>query len=223
MKKLSLVILVMFAALLLCSSFAFAGTPGVNVAKVTFADELVQLDYPQVRDMANEQAQHKINSVLSKEVNVLVADARKANALSIAQGGKAIFTSIRTSYDVRCNQAGILSITLVKEEMMEGAAHPLRGMSGLNFNSVTGESITAQSISKLDKLTKDPDQFAPKAVNAALKAAQKAGTIVLPPTFKGVTESVTNFYIDNATNVWAIFLPDEIAPYAAGIITVCLH
>ncbi|MEG0797709.1 MAG: hypothetical protein RR384_02845 [Acidaminococcaceae bacterium] len=218
MKKTSLVVLVMFAAMLLCSSLAFAGTaatsPGVKVEAVRFANEVMTLEYPQVREMADATAQHKINGAILKEVNRFVAEYQKDLT------NKSV--KLTTSFQVRCNLDGIFSVTLLEEGMYERAAHGFRALQGLTFGA-TGEAITAQSITTLDKAAKETDQMLPLYANAALYRAQEAGEIVLFPEFKGVTDSVTNFYLDQETKVWAIFQPYEVGPYSSGIITVCLE
>lgn len=189
-----------------------AGFSNVQAAQIDTANylDLDGIFYPVVIvDDANAAA--KINSEIRAEVKRFVETIDKQ-----AQENNFEVADIEVDYEIPCNHdGGILSVILTEYVNFEKAAHPSTFRRALNFNSDTGERITADSLSEIAKHETD---YTPQEVTVKLKSYAKQTGIVLFEEFVQLEKVPEDFYFDDDLNVHFIFQQYEVAPYAAGII-----
>lgn len=217
MKKLSIMLALMMALFVAVPAMAAPKehVQGVKVVTSTVKTTNKDLQYPQVVIKDKKDVQDRINGYIDAEVKAFVKD----HQTELTDKS----TAIKTSYKIRYNANTILSLTLLEEGYTKTAAHGFVTMRGMNFSTADGSLITPADISKLDKVAKMADQFAPKYINKIIKEEVKAGKLTVLPGFKGITAAPADFYFDANTNIIAIFQPYEIAPYSAGVIELSLE
>jgi hypothetical protein len=186
-----------------------------TIKTVTDKYKGMELSYPQVENLKNVAARHIINRDIIDTTAKFIEERQK----QIEDGT----TNMKVSYQVRFNKDSILSLTILEEGMDKGAAHGFKAMKGINYNYLTGEKITAEGLDKIAKNFKVKQFFTKDAINATLKKQAKEGKVTLLPDFKGIS-NIPDFYLGGkfGLDVYAIFNPYEIGPYASGIQTVLL-
>ena len=202
-----------------------AGAAAKTAAKDTIAPATIktvtdkykgmELSYPQVENLKNVAARHIINRDIIDTAANFIEERQK----QIENGD----STMKVSYQVRYNKDSILSLTLLEEGMDKGAAHAFKKMKGINYNYLTGEKITAESLDKVAANFKVKQFFTKENINALLQKRAKEGKVTLLPNFKGIT-TLPDFYMGGkfGLDVTAIFNPYEIGPYASGIQFVSL-
>ena len=186
-----------------------------TIKTVTDKYKGMELSYPQVENLQNVAARHIINRDIIDTTAKFIEERQK----QIEDGT----TNIKVSYQVRFNKDSILSLTILEEGQDKGAAHAFKTMKGINYNYLTGEKITAESLDKVAANFKVKQFFTKENINALLQKKAKEGKVTLLPDFKGIT-TLPDFYMGGkfGLDVTAIFNPYEIGPYASGIQFVSL-
>ena len=185
----------------------FLITNAASAAQIDSADYLgdININYPVVIT-ENIDANAKINSAIRAEVQRFVDAIEKTareNDLKLA--------AISVDFSIPCNHTGgIVSVILTEYVNFEMAAHPSTFMRGLNFNSATGERITADSLKNIT----------PEILTEKLKAHAKKNNLYLFEDLAALEKLPEDFYYDDDLNVIFIFQQYEVAPYAVGIIGV---
>ena len=184
-----------------------------TIETVTDKYKGMELSYPQVKNLQNVAARHIINRDIIDTAASFIEERQK----QIEDGT----TTIKISYQVRVNKDNVLSLTLLEEGQDKGAAHAFKNMKGINYNYASGKKITFAELNQIDKNFKIAPEFTIDKINATLKKQAKEGKVTLLPDFKGI-KTLPDFYMGGkfGLDVFAIFNPYEIGPYAAGIQTV---
>ena len=220
MKKMRLVFAMVLALALAMPMVAMANMkvyfPGVKVVTKTIKDSNRDMKFPQVEMKGKQAIQDRINGYITQEVNLFLADHKAELAAKQAK--------VSCVYDVKYNANTVLSVTLLEEGYVDHAAHGFKTMRGLNFSTEDGHLITPQELSNsyvnVGMINDNP--FALANIDAAVKAAAKAGKFTLLNDYKGITALPTDFYLDKDMNPVAIFQPATVAPYVNGILEVAL-
>jgi len=175
----------------------------------------MELSYPQVENLQNVAARHIINRDIIDTTAKFIEERQK----QIEDGT----TNIKVSYQVRFNKDSILSLTILEEGQDKGAAHAFKTMKGINYNYLTGQKITLTELDKIGKKFDVAPEFTVDKINATLKKQAKEGKVTLLSDFKGIT-TLPDFYMSGkfGLDIYGIFNPYEVGPYAAGIQTVKL-
>ncbi len=162
------------------------------------------LNYP-VIVTENPDANAKINSAIRAEVQRFVELIEK-----LTQESNYTLEAISVDFIVPCNHTGgVVSVVLTEYVNFEMAAHPSTFKRALNFNSVTGERITAESLN-----------ITPEFLTEKLKAHAEKNNLMLSPELADLKELPEDFYYDDDLNAIFIFQQYAVAPYAVGIIEV---
>ncbi len=206
MRKIFLVLVIFLM------NFSAVQAAQIDSAKYKNNDDLI---YPVVF-VKNPEAAGKINSEIRRAVESFLVhvETTAADGLESSRAKE-----VSTSFEVPCNhENGILSIILTEYFYLEGAAHPSTARRTLNFNSDSGERITADSLSEIAKEEYGESEYSPKNLTRKLKKYVEKNNLMLYSSFKQLTKIPEDFYFDNNLHVHFIFQQYEVAPYAVGII-----
>lgn len=172
----------------------------------------LDMTYFQVKDLKNVPARHVVNRGIINAVGDLILE-HKAEL----EAGKC---TMKITNQIRHNDAGILSATFLSEGTVKGAAHGFKTMKAINFNYITGEEITPDALNKLYLAAKETPAYTTANIDSLLQKQAKAGKLDLIVGYKGI-DKLPQFYLEGpALDIVAFFQPYEVAPYAAGIVTV---
>ncbi|MBR6012282.1 MAG: DUF3298 domain-containing protein [Selenomonadaceae bacterium] len=203
---------IFFALIIFLMNFSAVHAAQIDSAKYKNNDDLI---YPVVF-VKNPEAAGKINSEIRRAVESFLVHVETTAADGL-ESSRAKEVSI--SFEVPCNhENGILSIILTEYFYLEGAAHPSTARRTLNFNSDSGERITADSLSEIAKEEYGESEYSPKNLTRKLKKYVEKNNLMLYSGFKQLTKIPEDFYFDNNLHVHFIFQQYEVAPYAVGII-----
>lgn len=172
-----------------------------------------KLNYPVIiTDDADVNA--KITSVIRAEVERFVGLVEET-----AGKNNAAIGDISVDFEIPCNHTGgILSVVLTEFVYFENAAHPSTFKRGLNFNSDTGERITADSLSEIGGVENGEPAYSPKNITRKLSAYAEKNNLQLFDDLKNLENLPEDFYFDDDLHVHILFQQYEVAPYAVGII-----
>ena len=164
----------------------------VNTLRMKNGD--FQVDYPQVSCLANSDAQESINRTIMENVYELIEKQRP-------------FEEMNGTYELKNNDKGILSLTLINYGFA-GGAHGNTIVKALNFNVETGHVYTLPELFK-------PGSDYVQRISEIIKAEIKARDL---PTIGEFTKISPNqdFYIADKSLV-IFFQLYEITPYFVGI------
>lgn len=189
------------------SLIIFLVAVSANMANAAEIDRAFYLGTPDISYplivAKNPAATEKINSVIRAEVKKILDDAN-------AEVENKTFNSVTVNvdYQIPCNHdGGILSVILTAYVNYENSAHPSNSYYGLNFNSDTGEKISAKSLN-----------YTPQIVTQKLQKYATQKGFPLNINDDGLSEIPENFYYDDDMHVHFIFNQYEVAAYAVGII-----
>lgn len=115
-------------------------------------------------------------------------------------------TRIEGSYEIKNNQRGIISLTLIGFAEF-GGAHPMTMIKSLTMDTATGENYA------LHQLFKEGGQYR-KIINAEISRQIKARDIPLLDSFKGISPDQDYYVSDQVLIVY--YQLYELSPYAAG-------
>lgn len=200
---------------LILAGIIFFVAVAANFASAAEIDRVFYLGNPDVSYpliiAKNPEATAKINLEIRKQIQKMLDDLAKDMA---ENNFEAVTFSV--DYQIPCNhENGLLSIILNEFVNFEKSAHPSTFLRTLNFNSSSGERITADSLSEIAKHEID---YTPAEITRKLRIYAEKNNRPLYQDFQAVTSVPDDFYFDDDLHVHFIFQQYEVAPYAVGII-----
>jgi len=169
--------------------------PVATVSRVYRAPNVTML-YPQVIGHRNMYAGMLMNKNIRERMTELVRDLRQPD----------LKTTIEGSYEIKNNQRGILSLSLVGLAEF-GGAHPMTKVYSLTMDTATGENYQLHQLFV-------PGSAYMDIINAEIARQIKARDIPLLEGFKGIAPD-QDYYVSDITLV-VYFHLYELSPYAAG-------
>jgi hypothetical protein len=169
--------------------------PVDTVTRVYRAPNVTML-YPQVIGHRNMYAGMLMNKNIREKMTDLVRDLRQPDLKTIIDG----------SYEIKNNQRGILSLSLVGLAEF-GGAHPMTKVYSLTMDTATGENYQLHQLFV-------PGNTYMDIINAEIARQIKARDIPLLEGFKGIAPD-QDYYVSDTTLV-VYFQLYELSPYAAG-------
>ncbi|MGB9841029.1 DUF3298 domain-containing protein [Thermovenabulum sp.] len=162
--------------------------------------ERLDVEYPEVNGIKNENVKHYINSVILSSVNKL-----------IEQTGyyENPMTEVTGRYHIRTNERCILSIS-IEMYWFAGGAHGITILKSLTFDVKNGKVYQLKDLFK-----ENVDYITP--LSNIIKRQIKERNIPVIVDFKSIKPD-QDFYIENRTLV-IYFQLYELAPYAYGFVT----
>lgn len=156
----------------------------------------ISMLYPQVMGHESVNANTRMNmAIRNQTVNL---------AKSLIQ--PELRTNIEGSYEIKNNQRGIVSLTLIGFAEF-GGAHPMTMVKSLTMDTSNGENYA------LHQLFKEGGQYR-KLINAEISRQIKVREIPLLDSFKGISPEQDYYVSDQVLVVY--YQLYELSPYAAG-------
>lgn len=154
--------------------------------------------YPELSGLANQQVQEKLNKRIVKQVMTMIQkQGYEKEPQTVITGG----------FEVKTNQRAIISVTN-NHYAYSGGAHGLTMQRSLTMNTVTGDIYTLKDLFK-------PGANYTKTLNAIIKRQIKERDLPLLSDFKGIAPNQYFYLADKALVLY--FQLYELLPYAAGI------
>ncbi|QCT01764.1 hypothetical protein E6C60_1046 [Paenibacillus algicola] len=174
--------------------------PPVQIQTLTYRTPNALIQYPQVRGLASQQAEHKINHNI-----VMALQEMERQQQSVQSGSNPEMT---VHFEIKTNERGILSLMLSNYTYSTPMAHGYTVAKGLTFCTATGQ------------LYRLGDLFKPGSNYEAVLAAEVKRQIKerdLPVLDNSVTvQSDQDFYL--ADKALVLFYPlYAITPYYVGL------
>lgn len=179
-----------------------------GVESKTMAHVDVSAKYPQFV-LKNKAAEEKINTVLRKTVMDACEFTR-----GLDDGEDYYLSSFSITYDVMREDSKYISVVLTFWTYNEGAVHGNYNVNTFTFDAKTGELLPFEHFVRMNK---EDVEFETHEHLIAIDDSR-----IKRADFSVVTFPITRFYIDPKDNVYLMFDPYEMAPYAAGITRVKL-
>lgn len=211
-------LLVLLAVVMIIPSMVSAAehkvVPTFKLQKTTQTMEGIKMSFPQVVEYKDAKVMHTVNAEMAK---MLVQTADFLHKNNPGATGK-------VDYKVTLNHSTLLSVLFngnfnIKDT--NGKTEKLNIKNGMTFNN-EGRRVLPKDISAINKISNKPDMFGADYLNAKVKAAAAAGKLTLNPGFKTVDASAVDFYMDDTTNIFAIFAPGAVSPLEKGSVVVAL-
>lgn len=158
----------------------------------------IDLYYPQIKDFQNPHRQEYINKII---LNTIHKQLKKQDYYDNPN------TKITGTYELKNNDKGILSMTIINYAY-SGGAHGMTIVKGLNFDMKTCQ------LYRLDQLFKPGSNYIDKVSNIIKRQIKERNFPVLEEFHK--IEPNQDFYIADKSIV-IFFQLYDIAPYSAGI------
>ncbi|WP_409300847.1 DUF3298 and DUF4163 domain-containing protein [Peribacillus sp. SCS-155] len=209
----------LFSFLMFSASITHASSPTVKVTSKLYTkkSQTINLVYPQVTGLKSKSAQIKINTALLNHVKksyknylLLKKDMEEVKKEGLCkQNPQFCVYYYGTSFKVKYNNAGKLSILLI-DDQYSGGAHGTAYVTGYNFNTSTGDKYSLTSVlntkTKMNKvwqytfnyMKKRPNTFFAEDLDKYLRINNN-----------------TAFYF-TSSGISLLFQQYEVAPYAAG-------
>ncbi len=148
----------------------------------------------------------RINAAIEAEISRFYDDIEKKNEIFPATGW--------VSYDVGLVSEGCVSIVLYESIMPKGAAHPSTYVKGMTFDPHGNHIERADLLKHLPGTSADDVKAAIRTQSAEQKL------FLFPEKDWSVHGWPKEFYVGADEHVYFIFQQYEIAPYAAGWISI---
>lgn len=208
MKKLGLA-LALFATVAMGNA-ALAAQPGLsatadNVQQETASRDCVSVKYPSFIDTSFLR-QSWMNATIETEVSSFESYVRKLNETGSFKG--------YVSYEVGYVGDDWVSVILYESIMPEGAAHPSTTVKGLTFDH-NGYRLT-----RADVLSRLPAQSSADIQNLIETQTKARNLPIFEPKDWSIHTWPQEFYIGQDKHIHFIFQQYDIAPYAAGWISI---
>ncbi|MCG7344508.1 DUF3298 and DUF4163 domain-containing protein [Sporosarcina sp. ACRSL] len=158
----------------------------------------INVYYPVVTQMNNAMIQRKINSAIIQTLNALLVE-QNFYAKELVE--------LLANFEIKNNQRGILSLTLIVYSFT-GGAHGLTVIKSLTFDVHTGKQY------ELKDLFKPGSDYVTVLSDIIRRDIEKWNVQLLDTPFKGI-RSDQGFYIAD-TSIVIYFQLYEITPYAWG-------
>ncbi|MGD9679129.1 MAG: DUF3298 and DUF4163 domain-containing protein [Vulcanibacillus sp.] len=169
----------------------------VDIKNEILFKNTVNITYPQVCNIRNHQVEQRINKKIIKEVDYLISKQGYYENYVLEMIGK---------YELKTNQRGILSLTLINYAFT-GGAHGMTYVNGLTFDVDKGDSY------KLKDLFKKDSNYVQR-LSAIIKKQIEERDIPVLGEFKEIDPD-QDFYISDKVLV-IYFQLYELTPYAYG-------
>lgn len=173
--------------------------------------------YPVLTAGLSEDAKIKINHAISDQISAVINDFKKGAIDSLPTTSKEEST-LDISYETTSAQSlkDILSFRLIETSYDAGAAHPSNVIETMNFNILTGESITLGTV-----FGPYPDTYLPRLSDFTFTALNKKlgnDKGAIDNIKSGTTPNEENFssFVFTDSGILFIFQAYQVAPYAAG-------
>lgn len=168
----------------------------VGIRTLLYNTPNINFYYPFVYHDYNLSAQRTMNS------SIYEAMIKLCNFLVVPD----ILTTINGSYDIKNNQKGVLSLSLIGLAEF-GGAHPMTGIKSLNFNIDTGINY------KLSELFK-PDSHYIEILSKLVLEQLKIQDLPLFDDYPGIQPDQDYYIADKSLVIY--FQLYQIAPYYVG-------
>ena len=139
-----------------------ANVAGYKIIKQTYADRKVTINYPQVTEKSDSKKQEEINEIIKTEAFYILG------WYSDAQLDK---FSMELDYEIKWQNAEILSITYSGLRYLKGTAHPTHVFFTTNINMREGSRLRLKELVNID------DDFVEKLKNGKFKAVSPPITL----------------------------------------------
>lgn len=160
----------------------------------------IDMFYPVVEGLKDVGVQKSINQTIMNLVNELIKESGYYD--------NPAYTSITGGYEIKTNEKGILSLSIIIYWYAYHAAHGMTVIKSLTFDIDTGKSYSLNELFK-------PGADYVKVLSAIVDVQIKERNIdLLDPPFKGIRPD-QDYYIADLSLV-LYFQLYEITPYAAG-------
>ena len=222
--------------LALCATTAFSTAFAAKVvAKATITPHAVQegvfkCNYPLVSDTKDAASNTAINAKIAESVmnftapfNKLVTQGNPISKIDKKVNHKKITGSV--DYTLTCNGNTLVSMILNKTvyvPQINGKTYTLNLQEGHTFNT-EGTVIKAADWSQLAKIAGEQDPFSNANIKESIvKTLAERGLTAVQDYESNLDMARSNYYVDKATNLHALFMPGLVATEAAGWIDVQL-
>jgi len=177
----------------------------VFMQRLTVPNQQADIDCPVVTGLRNQSAQQKINNCILALVNrLIVIQIEKLTG----QGYTILNLSITGRCEVKTNERGVLSLTILNYTMASPATHGLTIIKSLTFDIATGESYL------LGEEFKQGSNYV-KALSDLIKVQIKARDIELLNGFDSIKPEQDYYIADKSLVVY--FQEYEITAYYYGL------
>lgn len=171
----------------------------------------ISTKYPLVL-LRNQKAQDKINDVLRQYVNSMSEFRR-----GIDDDTAVVPSEIAISYEVKRDDNKYVSIVMTYYTYCEGAAHGNYKVETFTFNAKNGELLPFSHFVKMK-----PNDIAFEIHEHLYDASDQPYDCKGYVMDESLPTEITRYYIDKDNNIYMLFDPYEMAPYAAGVTYVKL-
>ncbi len=168
----------------------------VDTINRVFRTSNVTMLYPQVIGHQSIHANMRMNKHIRDQITVLIQDLTQPD----------MKTKIDGSYEIKNNQRGILSLSLIGLADF-GGAHPITRVNSLTMDTATGENF------ELHQLFVPGSEYM-EIMNAEIKRQIRIRKIPLLDEFKGIAPNQDYYVSDQVLIVY--FQIYEISPYVVG-------
>lgn len=174
----------------------------------TLAHVDVSAKYPKFT-LKNKVAEEKINTMLRKAA----MDACEITR-GIDEGDDYYLSSLAVTSEVMREDSKYISVVMTFWSYNEGAAHGNYAVNTFTFDAKTGELLPFEHFVRMNKedVEFETHEHLMSIDDSPIKRMD----------YTTVTYPVTRFYVDKKDNVYLLFDPYEMAPYAAGVTHVKL-
>jgi len=160
----------------------------------------LEVFYPSITYGTNSNAVLRMNQQINSLVNRLVAE----------QGyfQEPYTTSVTGYYEIKSNERGVLSLSIINYTYHQHAAHGLTITKSLNFDVLTGKNYQLHELFK-------PDSNYIQVLSDIIKKQIKERDIPVIEEFKEIRPDQDYYIADKALVIY--FQLYELAPYAYGM------
>lgn len=157
----------------------------------------VNFYYPQIACMENPVIEHKINNEI---YNLMLSMIPELTQLDLT-------TYITGYYEIKTNERGILSLTLIGMGEFHGA-HPINVIRGMSIDVETGKTYILKDLFKADS------SYIMKLTAIGYEQLKKQGTVLYEGRFKEIRIDQDYYIADK--NLIIFFQQYEIGPRQSG-------
>ena len=232
MKKAKLVVTMMLGAALLVPAVSMAKpttpylTTPIQITEMKSNEGNFNIDYPQVTGMANAKAQETINNDIKHHVDTYVNAMKHVQAGGATKYNKDVVTdklATTVDYNVMCNTYGMVSFVINETSSVphkDGKVYTLDMKQGMTYTK-EGGPVKAVDMTKIAKICNHVDPFSHENLKSCVDALAKTKGFVPVKNYAGaLSQAKDNFYLDNDTNIHALFFPGTVAPESYGWLDV---
>lgn len=169
------------------------------IYKYEYKEGKLDIEYPHIDGMQNQEAQETINGVIQDVVDNFISKNNESEFTTVA----------KLKYAVHLNEGHLLSIS-INRYIYSGGAHGMSSLEGYTFDLNSGKRYKFSELFKFDRENK-------QIINKIIAQQIRDRNIYVFSPFNGVRDN-PNFYLESGKKVVFVFQPYEIAPYSEGIL-----